>query len=92
MTLNVNMDDTIAQCVVRTHNPAVITLVMATLQQKAQCVLWFAEFKLVIKMWHYFWFICRQDPSAKDTINPWYNQFKKLEIWTLKTSQADHTH
>jgi arsenate reductase-like glutaredoxin family protein len=48
-------------------------LKMATVQQKAMCILWFFERKSVIKTQHHY----RKDPPSDNAIQCWLKQFQE---------------
>lgn len=76
------------------HSPAAVTLVMASIQQIAQCVLWVNEFKSEISVLHHSQHIYGQNLSIiqDKTIIHGYNQFKETKILTSKNPQTNHAH
>lgn len=59
---------------------------MTTVQQKAQCVLWYAEFKSPVLVQRNFRRTYRQDPPTDKTIVRWFNQFKETGSVDIKKS------
>jgi transposase len=52
-------------------------LKMATVQEKAMCVLWFFDTKSVIKMQCRYRTHCGRDPHSDITIRRWFKQFQE---------------
>jgi transposase len=52
-------------------------LKMATVQEKAMCVLWFFEPKSVIKMQHSYRTQYGKDPPSDNAIRRWLKQFQE---------------
>lgn len=59
---------------------------MATVQQKAQCVLWLAEFKSVITVQRNFRRVYDTDPPHPNSIRRWYEQFQVTGSINIKKS------
>jgi len=49
---------------------------MATLEQKAFCVLQFAKHESVVSVQRAFWRQFNSDPSSPNSIGHWYQQFQ----------------
>ena len=59
---------------------------MTTVQQKAQCVLWLAEFKAVITVQRTFRHVYNTDPPHANSIRHWYEQFQESGSINVKKS------
>jgi hypothetical protein len=51
---------------------------MATVQEKAMCVLWFYEINSVIKMQHRYRTQYGKDPLSDNAIRRWIKQFQEI--------------
>jgi hypothetical protein len=64
------------------------TPIMASVQQKAQCVFWYAEFKSIVTVQRYFRRTYGEDPLTEKNIVRWHNQFKETINVNLKKSSS----
>ena len=61
-------------------------IAMTTVQQKAQSVLWLAEFKYVITVQRTFRRVYGGDPPHANSIRRWYTQFQETISVDVKKS------
>jgi hypothetical protein len=61
---------------------------MASVQQKAQSVLWYAQFKSVGTVQRHFRRTYGEDPTTDKTTVRWHNQFKETRNVKLKKSSG----
>lgn len=59
---------------------------MTTIQEKAQCVLWLAEFKSVTTVQQNFWSVYQLDAPSVNSIKRWYQQFQETGSVNIKKS------